>query len=285
MGVCVGREPGLDKSRRMERLVILAKQLTGKPSHLFSLGEFADAFGCAKSTLSEDMSMIRDALEAQGVGTLETIAGAAGGVRYLPCRKEASIHASLSGMAELCSRPDRIIPGGFLYMSDVLFSPERMVEAGEFFFQRFAPTAPDYILTIETKGIPLALMTARAFNIPLVIARQGNKVTEGSTVSINYLTGSAKRIQTMSVSRRALPAGARVLVIDDFMKAGGTINGMISLLAEFRANVVGIGVLVESEEAEERLVDEYVSLVKLTSVNVKEKQITVEEGNYFHFVK
>ncbi len=275
MGVCWGREPGLDKSRRMERLVILAKQLTSKPSHLFSLGEFADAFGCAKSTLSEDMSMIRDALEAQGVGTLETIAGAAGGVRYLPCRKEASIHASLAGMAELCSRPDRIIPGGFLYMSDVLFSPERMVEAGEFFFQRFAPTAPDYILTIETKGIPLALMTARAFNIPLVIARQGNKVTEGSTVSINYLTGSAKRIQTMSVSRRALPAGARVLVIDDFMKAGGTAKGLVDLASEVGATVVGTGVLIATEQPEKKLVEDYTALLVLYKIDEQLKQIDI----------
>ena len=76
----------MEKNRRLERLVILAKQLTNNPSRLFSLGGFADAFGCAKSTLSEDMAMIRDTLEAQGEGTLETIAGAAGGVRYLPCR-------------------------------------------------------------------------------------------------------------------------------------------------------------------------------------------------------
>ena len=43
----------MDKIRRMDRLVILAKYLTNKPSHLYSLGEFADVFGCAKSTLSE----------------------------------------------------------------------------------------------------------------------------------------------------------------------------------------------------------------------------------------
>ena len=42
------------------------------------------------------------------------------------------------------------------------------------------------------------------------------------------------------------------------MKAGGTVNGMISLLEEFNATVAGIGVLVESEDIEERLVDENV---------------------------
>ena len=44
---------------------------------------------------------------------------------------------------------------------------------------RFADRNPDYIMTVETKGIPLAVMVARAFNKPLVIARRDSKVTEG----------------------------------------------------------------------------------------------------------
>ncbi|KPC99517.1 Pur operon repressor [Geobacillus sp. BCO2] len=59
---------------------------------------------------------------------------------------------------------------------------------------------------------------------------------------------------------------------------------MISLLQEFNGNVSGIGVLVESEEAKERLVDEYISLVKLSEVDVKEKRISVKEGNYKAFL-
>lgn len=65
------------------------------------------------------------------------------------------------------------------------------------------------------------------------------------------------------------------------MKAGGTINGMINLLKEFDASVSGIGVLVESEDTKERLVDDYVSLVKLRDVDVRSQQIKVVEGNYF----
>jgi purine operon repressor len=53
------------------------------------------------------------------------------------------------------------------------------------------------------------------------------------------------------------------------------------LLEEFEAQVAGIAVLVEAEKIEERLVDEYLSLVQLTDVNVKEKTINVKEGNYF----
>lgn len=54
---------------------------------------------------------------------------------------------------------------------------------------------------------------------------------------------------------------------------------MVDLLEEFEADLVGIGVLVESTEVNERLVDDYVSLTKLTDVNVREKRIDVSEGN------
>ena len=37
--------------------------------------------------------------------------------------------------------------------------------------------------------------------------------------------------------RRSLAEGSKVLIIDDFMKAGGTVNGMISMLEEFQAQL------------------------------------------------
>jgi len=140
------------------------------------------------------------------------------------------------------------------------------------------------VMTVATKGIPIAYAVAQYLDVPVVIVRRDSKVTEGSTVSINYVSGSSKRIQTMLLAKRSLAVGSNVLIIDDFMKAGGTVNGMVSLLEEFDATVAGIGVLVESEDIEERLVDEYVSLVQLTDVNIKDKQIRVQEGNYLKYI-
>lgn len=94
---------------------------------------------------------------------------------------------------------------------------------------------------METKGIPVALMTAHALGIPLVIARRSSKVYEGSAVNINYVSGSSGHIETMSLSRRAVQEGQRALIIDDFIKAGGTAKGMIDLMHEFNVTVVGLG--------------------------------------------
>jgi purine operon repressor len=135
-------------------------------------------------------------------------------------------------------------------------------------------------MTVATKGIPLAYAVANYLDVPVVIARKDSRVTEGPTVSINYVSGSSKRIQTMTLAKRSIPEGANVLIVDDFMKAGGTIQGMISMLEEFQANVIGIGVLVEADHIEERLIEEYVSLIRLSEVNTRDKVIEVVKGNY-----
>jgi len=53
--------------------------LAQKPNKLHTLTEFADIFGCAKSTLSEDMSALKKVLSQNGLGRIETVPGAAGG--------------------------------------------------------------------------------------------------------------------------------------------------------------------------------------------------------------
>jgi len=265
----------MTKVRRVERIVALSKMLMDMPGYLFSLGHFSDIFGVAKSTLSEDLVTIKQTMQQFGLGTIETVSGAAGGVRYVPYHSEVRINKLLETLATRLAEPERIIPGGFLYMSDILFMPDLMMQVGEVFRTRFSHLAPEYIMTVETKGIPLAFSTARAFGLPLVIVRQGSKVTEGPSVSINYVSGSTKRIQTMSLPRRALAAGSKVLVIDDFMKAGGTARGMIDLANEVGAKVVGTGVLIATHEPQKKLVEEYLALLMLHDVDQHTKTIDI----------
>ncbi len=268
------------KIRRSTRLVDMTYYLLQNPRRLVSLTFFADRYQSAKSSISEDLVIIKQTFEQQGVGTLQTIPGAAGGVKYIPYMNETEANELIDELCHLLSSPDRLLPGGYLYMTDLLSNPHYINGAGRLFASIFSKEDVDVVMTVATKGIPLAYAVANYLDVPVVIARKDNKITEGSTVSINYVSGSSKRIQTMTLAKRSLQEGANVLIIDDFMKAGGTIQGMISMLEEFRATVVGIGVLVESEDIEERLVEDYVSLVRLSEVNIKEKQIQVEKGNY-----
>ena len=110
---------------------------------------------------------------------------------------------------------------------------------------------------METKGIGVALMTARLLNLPLVIIRREAKVSDGSTISINYFSGSADRIQKMSLSKRAIRPGARAIIIDDFMRGGGSVKGMQDMLAEFDARTVGVGVVIVAGKDEQKKIGSY----------------------------
>ncbi|WP_123042682.1 pur operon repressor [Cohnella candidum] len=273
----------MKKLKRSARLVEMTQYLLARPHTLISLTAFAERYQSAKSSISEDLAIIKEVFEDEGVGDLNTLAGAAGGVRFVPrCRKDQALEKIVAVCREL-EQPDRLLPGGYLYMTDLLGQPGLMQEVGRMFASAFADRQIDVIMTVETKGIPLAFATAQFLNLPVVIVRRDHKVTEGSAVSINYVSGSAKRIQTMSLARRALREESRVLIIDDFMKAGGTVQGMVDLLHEFRAVVAGVGVFVESGEVdnEERLLHDYISLARLTEVDLKTRHITVQPGNFF----
>ncbi|MCC9090561.1 MULTISPECIES: pur operon repressor [Bacillus] len=271
------------KFRRSGRLVDLTNYLLTHPHVLVPLTFFAERYQSAKSSISEDLTIIKQTFEQQGIGTLLTVPGAAGGVKYIPKIHLKEADDVVNDIGEALSTPERVLPGGYLYLTDVLGNPSILAKIGKLFATIFADRAIDVVMTVATKGIPIAYSVAGYLNVPVVIVRKDNKVTEGSTVSINYASGSSNRIQTMSLAKRSLDKGSNVLIIDDFMKAGGTINGMMNLLEEFNANVAGIGVLLEDEGVDERLVDEYISLLKLSTIDMKQKIIEINEGNFHEF--
>ena len=269
------------KFRRSERLIDMTTYLLEHPRQLVPLTYFAEKYGSAKSSISEDLGIIKETFEQRGIGVLQTVPGAAGGVKFHVHVSEEKARKVIDELCTVMASPDRLLPGGYLYMNDILGNPAIVQEVGRLLASAFAEKDIEVVMTVATKGIPIAYAVASQLNVPVVIVRRDSKVTEGSTVSINYVSGSSKRIQTMVLSKRSLEVGSKVLIVDDFMKAGGTVNGMINLLEEFNAELAGIAVLVESENLEERLVDEYLSLVRLSDVDVKDRKITVSEGNYF----
>lgn len=267
--------------RRSDRLVRLTQMFLEKPHTFMSLSELAGRLGAAKSSLSEDLAILRSAFEEQGLGTLETLTGAAGGIRYVPGVSRQFAASFVEQLRKELASAERILPGGFLYISDVLGRPDILDAAGRLFAHRFAKVRADVVLTVETKGIPLAVSTARYMQLPIVVVRRNQRVTEGSVVSLNYVSGSDRRIQTMSLSRRSLGEGARALIIDDFMKAGGTVKALVELLAEFRGRAVGIGVFMATLEPGQKLVKDYVSLVDIGRVDEENRTVEVLHGTYF----
>ncbi|MFY9176594.1 MAG: pur operon repressor [Caldicoprobacterales bacterium] len=269
----------MGKIRRNERIGAMVKILSSHPNKIFTLNNFSELFQTAKSTISDDLVIIKEIFDKFKLGHIETVVGAAGGVRYIPGLFEEDTNF-IEDICNQLSEVDRILPGGFLYMTDILFTPEVVERFGKILATQFQHTNPDFVITVETKGIPIALMTARALNCPVVVARRESKVTEGSTVSINYVSASSRRIQTMSLVKRSVQKGQRGLIVDDFMKGGGTARGLRELLHEFEAEIAGVGVIISTADPEEKLVKDYKSLMVLKKVDEIQREVIVEPSSW-----
>ena len=264
--------------KRTERVGAMLQILRENPNKVFSLGHFCDMFDCAKSSLSEDVSAAKRALEISGFGRIETSAGAKGGLKYIPSISKSAADRILTELEDKLREKERILANGFLYTSDIMFGPGISKSVGQIFAKKFENAGADYVVTVETKGIPAALMTAEMLNLPLVVLRRESKISEGSTVSINYVSGSAERIQKMSLAKRAVRPGTKALIVDDFMRAGGSVRGISDMMREFDVEVVGVGVVIAAKEPEKKKVNEYFPLVYLGKVDADEQMIEVERN-------
>lgn len=256
----------MEKLTRNSRVVAITKILMGQPNKIIGLNTFSELLNAAKSTISEDIVIIRETLQKLEMGRVETISGAAGGIKFIP---DIGIEKKKNFALELCNllKDDgRVIAGDFIYMTDLMYNPDIISKAAVILSSCFEKLDVDYVITVETKGIPLAYEVAKNLGVQLVIARRDIQVTEGPTVSINYVSGTSRRLQQMSLSKKSMKSNSRCIFIDDFMKGGGTAQGIKQLLKEFDCELVGIGVLLDNKEVEKKLVDEYVSIVEFKSV-------------------
>lgn len=261
--------------KKSYRIGTIIEILSHSPNKVFSLNDFCTMFNAAKSSISEDLSAAREIVKNTGYGYIETIPGAQGGVRYIPSISDEKVDEYLNNLCTKLRDKSRVLGGGFLYTSDITFDPVTIQELASIFARKFRESGADYVATIETKGIPLAMKTAELLNLPCVVVRRESKVSEGATMSINYLSGSSDRMQKMSISKRAAQTGQKALIIDDFMRGGGSTKGIIEILSEFDTEVVGTGVAIVSTYPEKKKITDYTPLIYLGNVDEETKNIDV----------
>lgn len=251
------------RGQRTERLVrIVSRMFMGPSSHL-SLTDIAAENSVSKTVISDDMEIISDALAAEGLGRVIVDRGRNGGARFAPQFSAQRRRALLDELSVKLSVPERLLPGGLVYYSDILCDPHYSVLLGLAIASEFTDQQADVVMTSEVKGIPIALFAAYVLGVPLAVCRYRNRPSDGSAVGVHFPTSSGD-VRTMYLGTRQLQKGSRVLVVDDFMRGGSTAAGMMLMSREFGAEVVGVGAMIASEEPLLKAVPGYRSLLTLT---------------------
>ena len=119
-------------------------------------------------------------------------------------------------------------------------------EIGREFKRRFGHKQITKVLTIESSGIALAVSVAREFGVPMVFAKKSQSVNiDGDTYVAEVDSfGSGKTTQVI-LAKRFLGPGDHVLIIDDFLANGCTLQGLISIVEDAEATVEGCGIAIE----------------------------------------
>ena len=100
----------------------------------------------------------------------------------------------------------------------------------------------DAVIAIEARGFILGAALAQTFGVGFVPVRKPGKLP-GRVLSQSYALEYGQ--DTLELHADALPAGARVLLVDDVLATGGTLEAARALVEQLDARIVGAAVLIE----------------------------------------
>src|SRR5699024_4410098 len=127
----------LMKYKRSERLVFMTRHLTAHPNQLIPLTFFVEKFNQAKSSISEDIRIIKEVFENDGIGIVQTTAGAGGRVTFQPRSGYSRAGEIVEEWVGMLNTKERLLPGRYLYMSDNMKNPTLMYIIGELIATRY----------------------------------------------------------------------------------------------------------------------------------------------------
>ncbi len=150
---------------------------------------------------------------------------------------------------------DRIRKDGKIKGKDVLkvdsflnhqMDIELIDQLGQEFFRLFKDSNVTKILTIEASGIGIACIVARHFGVPVIFAKKNKtKNIAGDVYTSQVESFTHGRVYDIIVSKEFLQSEDRVLLIDDFLANGAALQGLIKLVNDAGATLVGAGICVE----------------------------------------
>ena len=123
---------------------------------------------------------------------------------------------------------------------------ELINEIGKEFYRLFGDCGVNKILTIEASGIGIACITAQSFGVPVIFAKKNKtKNIAGDVYTSKVESFTHGKVYNIIVAKEFLLPTDRVLLIDDFLANGSALQGLINLVRDAGAELVGAGICVE----------------------------------------
>ena len=192
----------------------------------------------------------------------------------------------MKALSERIAREATYIGRGIIKVDGFLnhqVDPSLTVGMGHNFVRRFTAAGVkdiSRVLTAEVSGIAPAMATAAVLDVPMVYARKHRPITMPDGFYLAEAPSHTKGgVVQLMVSPEFLATGDRVLIIDDFLATGKTIEALVRLVEQSGATLCGIGCVVEKvfEPGRSRLEPFGVPLISLARLDLDGDEILVLE--------
>ena len=154
----------------------------------------------------------------------------------------------MKALKERILRDGKCFEGGILKVDNFInhqMDPILMKSMAVEFVRRFARTDINKIITVEASGIAPAIMVGYLLELPVVFAKKKTPSTMGRMLRTQVYSFTKQRSYDVCVSSYYLQPGDKVLFIDDFLANGNAAKGIMDLVKQAGAELVGMGFLIE----------------------------------------
>lgn len=146
-----------------------------------------------------------------------------------------------------------VAPGLRIAVLNILGDTELVEASGKALAERLADADYNVIVTAEAKSIPLICSLARETGKDYVVLRKSYKIYMGETIEAETLSITTGKSQSLHLDEkdRALVSGKQVVLVDDVVSTGSTLNGMRKVMELAGAEVVAEAAIFTEGDPEE----------------------------------
>jgi adenine phosphoribosyltransferase len=146
----------------------------------------------------------------------------------------------------------KITADGSYDISEVISNIGLLRQIAKVVYSEFSLVPVDKVVTIEVDGIPLAAEVAGEFNVNLAVAR-GERDLGIDEFWEQKVVYSPSSIKYLYLPRSALRKGEHVLIVDDMVRSGTTIEGVTWLTEKAKAKIVGVFAIASVNQSMQKL--------------------------------
>ena len=145
-----------------------------------------------------------------------------------------------------------------------------MKEMGQVLADAYRSKEITKVVTIEASGIAPAIYVAESLEVPMIFAKKHKNITMTEGILTAEVYSFTKQVtSTVSIASKFLSPEDKVLIVDDFLANGQAAKGLIDIIQQAGATVVGVGIVIEKsfQDGRQLLIDAGVPVTSLARID------------------